>query len=92
MQIKIGEAEKVFPYPVKSMTAEALDVANLGWRGLDGDRRLASRRVDDSGGFLWLANSLFSRRYEREMRSAGGRDEVAASRCPRGTLHRRHPR
>lgn len=57
MPIKIGEVERLFRYPVKSMMGEALDVANLGWHGLDGDRRLAFRRADDRGGFPWLTAS-----------------------------------
>ena len=57
MPIKIGEVEALFRYPVKSMTGELLEVADLGWHGLDGDRRLAFRRVDDRGGFPWLSAS-----------------------------------
>ena len=57
MPIKIGEVGKLFRYPVKSMMGEPLDVTTLGWHGLDGDRRLALRRVDDSGGFPWLTAS-----------------------------------
>jgi uncharacterized protein YcbX len=29
----------------------------LGWHGLEGDRRLAFRRIDDRGGFPWLSAS-----------------------------------
>ena len=54
MAIKIGEVEALFRYPVKSMSGEALESAELGWHGLDGDRRLALRRMDDRGGFPWL--------------------------------------
>jgi uncharacterized protein YcbX len=36
------------------MSGELLEVADLGWHGLDGDRRLAFRRADDRGGFPWL--------------------------------------
>lgn len=54
MAIKIGELEALFRYPVKSMSGEALEAAELGWHGLDGDRRLALRRIDDRGGFPWL--------------------------------------
>ena len=54
MRIKIGEVEALFRYPVKSMGGEPLEVAELGWHGLDGDRRLAFRRLDDRGGFPWL--------------------------------------
>jgi uncharacterized protein YcbX len=57
MPIKIGEVEALFRYPVKSMSGELLDVADLGWHGLDGDRRLAFRRADDRGGFPWLTAS-----------------------------------
>ena len=36
------------------MSGELVEVADVGWHGLDGDRRLAFRRVDDRGGFPWL--------------------------------------
>src|SRR6187402_194170 len=36
------------------MSGEPLAVADLGWHGLDGDRRLAFRRLGDRGGFPWL--------------------------------------
>jgi uncharacterized protein YcbX len=57
MPTKIGEVEELFRYPVKSMSGELLDVADLGWHGLEGDRRLALRRVADRGGFPWLTAS-----------------------------------
>jgi uncharacterized protein YcbX len=57
MSIKIGEVEALFRYPEKSMSGEPLEVADLGWHGLDGDRRLAFRRVDDRSGFPWLTAS-----------------------------------
>jgi uncharacterized protein len=57
MPIKVGEIEALFRYPVKSMRGERLDVAELGWHGLDGDRRLAFHRVGDRGGFPWLTAS-----------------------------------
>ncbi len=57
MPIEIGHVEAVFRYPVKSMAGEALDAADLGWHGLDGDRRLAFRRIDDRSGFPWLTAS-----------------------------------
>jgi uncharacterized protein YcbX len=57
MPIAIGQIEAIFRYPVKSMRGEALDAGSLGWHGLDGDRRLAFRRVDESGGFPWLSAS-----------------------------------
>jgi uncharacterized protein YcbX len=39
------------------MAGERLEVANLGWYGLDGDRRLAFRRMDDRSGMPWLTAS-----------------------------------
>ena len=43
---------------MKSLGGEPLAVANLGWHGLDGDRRLAFRRLDyRGGGFPWLSAS-----------------------------------
>lgn len=54
MPIEIGHIEAIFRYPVKSMRGERLEVARLGWHGLDGDRRLAFRRMDDRSGFPWL--------------------------------------
>jgi uncharacterized protein YcbX len=57
MAIKVGEVEALFRYPVKSMRGELLEVADLGWHGLEGDRRLAFRRPDDRGGFPWLTVS-----------------------------------
>jgi len=61
MLIEIGHVEAIFRYPVQSMRGERLDAANLGWHGLDGDRRLAFRRMDDTdkdrSGFPWLSAS-----------------------------------
>lgn len=52
--IEIGTIEALYRYPVKSMRGEALDAATLGWHGVEGDRRLALRRLDERGGFPWL--------------------------------------
>jgi len=60
MPIEIGHVEAIFRYPVKSMGVERLEVAELGWHGLDGDRRLAFRRIDDRSGFPWLSASSLS--------------------------------
>ena len=57
MLVEIGRVEAIYRYPVKSMGSERLEVANLGWHGLDGDRRLALRRLDDRGNFPWLSAS-----------------------------------
>jgi uncharacterized protein YcbX len=57
MRIEIGHVEAIFRYPVKSMRGERLEVAQLGWHGLEGDRRFAFRRIDDRSGFPWLSAS-----------------------------------
>jgi uncharacterized protein YcbX len=53
----IGHVEAIFRYPVKSLRGERLERADLGWHGLDGDRRFAFRRMDDRSGLPWLAAS-----------------------------------
>lgn len=57
MLTEIGYVEAIFRYPVKSMGGERLEAATLGWHGLEGDRRLAFRRLDDRGGFPWVIAS-----------------------------------
>jgi uncharacterized protein YcbX len=59
MLVEIGHVEAIYRYPVKSMGGERLAAANLGWHGLDGDRRLAFRRMADRSGFPWLSASKF---------------------------------
>src|SRR5262252_10558843 len=57
MAIEIGQVEALFRYPVKSMRGESLESATLGWHGLEGDRRLALRRLEERSGFPWLSAS-----------------------------------
>ena len=83
MLTEIGQVEAIFRYPVKSMRGEGLEVANLGWHGLEGDRRLALRRLDDHSGFPWLTAStlpdllLFSAPPKRcSRRSANARSHA----------------
>jgi uncharacterized protein YcbX len=52
-----GRVSAIFRYPVKSMAGELLDVARLSWHGIEGDRRLAFRRLTDKRGFPWLSAS-----------------------------------
>lgn len=56
---EIGHVCELVRYPVKSMAGTAADSANLGWHGLDGDRRFAFRRVGDGSDFPWLNASKF---------------------------------
>jgi uncharacterized protein YcbX len=55
--MELGRISAIFRYPVKSMAGELLDVARLGWHGIEGDRRLAFRRLADKSGFPWLTAS-----------------------------------
>lgn len=55
--MEIGHVEAIFRYSVKSMGGERLQSATLGWHGLEGDRRLAFRRMGDRSGFPWLTAS-----------------------------------
>jgi uncharacterized protein len=50
----VGFVRQLFRYPVKSMAGEALERAQIGWHGVEGDRRFAFRRVDNTSGFPWL--------------------------------------
>ncbi len=55
--MELGRINGIFRYPVKSMAGELLDVAKLSWHGIEGDRRLAFRRLTDKSGFPWLTAS-----------------------------------
>lgn len=55
--MELGRISAIFRYPVKSMAGELLDVARLGWHGIEGDRRFAFRRLTDESGFPWLTAS-----------------------------------
>ena len=54
---QIGHVEAIFRYPIKSMAGEQLAAAEVGWHGVDGDRRFAVRRIEDAGGKPWLTAS-----------------------------------
>jgi MOSC domain-containing protein len=55
--MELGRISAIFRYPIKSMAGELLDAARLGWHGVEGDRRLAFRRLTDKSGFPWLTAS-----------------------------------
>jgi uncharacterized protein YcbX len=75
LPIEIGEVEAIFRYPVKSMRGEPLGAASLGWHGVEGDRRLALRRLEQRGGFPWLtATSLPALILFTPLRQEGSRD------------------
>lgn len=52
---RVGRVVGLWRYPVKSMGAEALDVADVSWSGLSGDRRWAFIRDEATlSDFPWL--------------------------------------
>jgi len=55
--MELGRISAIFRYPVKSMAGELLEVARVGWHGIEGDRRLAFRRLTDTSAFPWLTAS-----------------------------------
>lgn len=57
MPTQIGRVEAIFRYPIKSMAGERLEAAQMGWHGIEGDRRLAVRRTQERSGFPWLTAS-----------------------------------
>jgi len=57
MPIEIGQVQAIFRYPAKSIGGERLEEADMGWHGLEGDRRLSFRRMNDRGGFPRLTTS-----------------------------------
>ena len=50
MLIEIGHVEAIFRYPVKSMSGERLEVAELGWHGLEGNNAWHSGGLKTAAG------------------------------------------
>jgi uncharacterized protein len=89
MLVEIGRVEAIFQYPVKSMAGERLEVANLGWHGLGGDRRLAFRRLDDCSDFPWLTAGKLPDllRFAPHRREGDGHDNLPTHvRTPDGEM------
>ena len=89
MASEIGQVEAIFRYPVKSMAGEQLEAAELGWHGVEGDRRLALRRLEDRSAFPWLSASRLPEllRYSPVRRDTQSDGDVAYSiRTPNGEL------
>lgn len=87
MPIRIGEVKALYRYPVKSMMGERLEAADVGWHGLDGDRRLALRRAGDRNGFPWLTASKLPELilYAPQRLDADAGDLPSHVRTPEGT-------
>jgi len=78
MLVEIGKVEAIFQYPVKSMAGERLEIAEMGWHGLEGDRRLALRRIEDHSRFPWLTASKLPDlvRFAAVRRDEGAKGEL----------------
>jgi uncharacterized protein len=59
MRVQLGHVCELVRYPVKSMAGTATESAELGWHGLNGDRRFAFRRLGDDSVFPWLSASRY---------------------------------
>lgn len=59
MPAVLGTIEAIYRCPVKSMRAEQVGEALMGWHGLECDRRLAFRRLKVRNGFPWLTAGRF---------------------------------
>ena len=57
MTTEIGHVEALFDTRGEFMAGERVGVADMGWHGIDGDRRLALRRTQDRSDFPWLTAS-----------------------------------
>jgi uncharacterized protein len=79
MGIELGHISAIFRYPIKSMAGERLDSAKIGWHGVEGDRRLAFRRLADRGAFPWLTAS---RLPELLLYQPIGRQEITGEPLP----------
>jgi uncharacterized protein YcbX len=53
-RMPIGAVAEVWRYPVKSMRGEPLAAAEIGWHGVEGDRRAAFVRAANRSRFPWL--------------------------------------
>jgi uncharacterized protein YcbX len=51
---EVGRVRAIYRYPVKSMAGELMQSAQLGWHGLDGDRRFAFLRTGVHANFPFL--------------------------------------
>ena|SRR5438094_6174284 len=69
MEIELGHLSAIFRYPIKSMAGTRLNSAKIGWHGVEGDRRLAFRRLADRGAVPPLRKFQESRtKFQRRIR------------------------
>ena len=71
--VPIGRVRELVRYPVKSMAGIAIESAQLGWHGIEGDRRFAFRRIGDRSDFPWLSASRLPALLRYQPVYTGGR-------------------
>lgn len=88
MRTELGAIAAIYLCPVKSMRAEQVGEAVMGWHGLEGDRRLAFRRANFRGGFPWLTAGRFPGllQYTPERPMVGPEELPTHVRTPDGDL------
>ncbi|MBL8211291.1 MAG: MOSC domain-containing protein [Bryobacterales bacterium] len=82
--MQIGTIEAIFQYPVKSMAGVPRMSARLGWNGLEGDRRLALQRLQDSSGMPWLTAGKLPDLLRYTPRTGEGEELPTHVRTPEG--------
>ena len=80
----VGRVAEIRRFPVKSMAGELLEVAEIGWTGLHGDRQYAFVRAGDGSHFPWFTGRQWPGLLLHRARYAGNRVEV---RTPHGQVH-----
>ncbi len=83
MRLEIGYISAIYRYPIKSMAGTRLDSTRIGWHGVEGDRRLAFRRLAERGPFPWLtASRLPELLLYQPVYQSIGRQETTAEPLP----------
>ncbi|MFI5253364.1 MAG: MOSC N-terminal beta barrel domain-containing protein [Bacteroidota bacterium] len=84
---QVGVIKSIYRYPVKSMAGEELPSAELGWHGIERDRRFAFMRTGNMSGFPWLTASKMPELIRYKAYHINGGDP--SSNCPRACTGRR---
>ena len=85
---QVGIIKSIYRYPVKSMGGEKLASAELGWHGIEGDRRFAFMRTGNMSGMPWLTASKLPEliRYKAYHVDGGNSSsQIVRVRTPDGT-------
>ena len=81
---QVGIIKSIYRYPVKSMAGEELPSAELGWHGIEGDRRYAFMRAGNMSGMPWLTASKLPELIRYKAYHTDGSSPVVRVRTPEG--------